>query len=304
MDILPRPVQRSIDATSVGYVASNVLKEESSAKVVGVTSRGIFLRSSSRWMVFISGEPYRSPLTITVRGVSGSLEGVYMGDVVNIHGGEMVIAGADLVIQYGSSALWQPRFPPNPASPKAERQNRLDLFSKEVMERKMGSGLSPVLSILIDWWGHREPSFEDSEPLHASIINIQSILPSREVNSLLEDLYKLLGAGQGLTPSGDDFIVGFLLSLNRWKGTLWPKDGLSDLNERLVTAAYDRTTTLSANLIDFAAQGQADERLINAVDYLMCGVNDIEGVVGDLLSWGSSSGADAFVGICTAITVR
>jgi hypothetical protein len=302
MDITREPGQQWIEALSVGYIASNVLNEERSAKVVGVTSRGMFLRSSSRWTVFISGEPYRSPLTVTVRDDGGSLRDVRIGDIVDFGGNELIIVGADLAIRCGSEVIWRPQFPPHPASTKVERLNRLALFVQEVMERKMGAGLNPILSMFMDWRDHKGSSPEASELLHAGIINAQVVLTAKEVNSLFEGLHNLLGMGQGLTPSGDDYIVGLLLSLNRWKDTLWPEDGLSDLNERLVTSAFDRTTTLSANLIECATCGQSDERLINAVDYLMCGgADEVERVVGDLLYWGNSSGVAAFCGIGTAL---
>ena len=106
--------------------------------------------------------------------------------------------------------------------------------------------------------------------------------------------------GSGLTPSGDDFVMGLLLSLNRWESVLQPGDNLSVLNTNVVESAYRCTTTLSANLIECGALGLADERLIQAVDLLATGKKEQAEILLGLLSWGNTSGIDAFVGMIVA----
>ena len=110
-----------------------------------------------------------------------------------------------------------------------------------------------------------------------------------------------LGAGSGLTPSGDDFLTGLLLAMNRWEAVLWPADNLGETNHLVVESAYRKTTRLSANLIELATLGQGDERLIDMVDQLMSDAPFEPATVLDLLDWGSSSGMDAFVGMAVAL---
>src|SRR5690606_30402866 len=71
---------------------------------------------------------------------------------------------------------------------------------------------------------------------------------------------RLLGLGRGLTASGDDFILGFLLLRNRWPANHADASWAQTLNQAIVDAAYARTTTLSANLIECATRGESDER--------------------------------------------
>ena len=66
-------------------------------------------------------------------------------------------------------------------------------------------------------------------------------------------------------------------------------------------AAYEKTTTLSANLIDCAARGLANERLINTLDWILTGEPGEANVIANLLGWGNSSGVDAFTGMAAAI---
>jgi hypothetical protein len=302
MSNIPQPGRRPIEATRVGYIAANVLKSERRAKVVGVTSRGIYLKSSSRWMVFVSGEAYSSPLTITTSDNGGCLDGVRIGDKVKLKQGVMVIADSDLEIEFGGSATWKARPPARPASSVGERMERLNTFGREVMRRKKGEGLGNLLPRILGWGPEGNDSGEGLNPLHRGVVELLPIIQAGQVGPLLESLVGLMGAGQGLTPAGDDFIVGLSLSWNRWKDILWSEDELCRLNKWLIEAAYKKTTMLSANLIECATYGQADERLIKAVDFLMCGEEDNVGrVVDELLGWGSSSGVDAFAGMATVL---
>ncbi|MEK7786367.1 MAG: DUF2877 domain-containing protein, partial [Chloroflexota bacterium] len=104
------------------------------------------------------------------------------------------------------------------------------------------------------------------------------------------------------TPSGDDVVAGLLLALDRWRPVLWPGGDLGRLNALVVEAAYKATTTLSANLIECAAQGESDERLVTALDSIVTGQPAASECAPLLLGWGNSSGADALVGMTLALT--
>ena len=79
---------------------------------------------------------------------------------------------------------------------------------------------------------------------------------------------------------------------------------LQDLNRRLVAAAYERTTRLSANLIECAALGESDERLLNVVDCILTGSPPVAECLPELLTWGSSSGVDALAGMAVATLAK
>jgi hypothetical protein len=127
-------------------------------------------------------------------------------------------------------------------------------------------------------------------------------LQNVEILPLTRLLSTFLGSGPGLTPSADDFILGLLLALNRWRIPPWETSDLHTFNFHLVEAAYKKTTTLSSNLIECASGGWANERLINALDWLVTGVASEPDVIDHMLDWGNSSGVDAFTGMVTSLT--
>jgi hypothetical protein len=83
---------------------------------------------------------------------------------------------------------------------------------------------------------------------------------------------------------------------------LFPGYDPRKLNSQIVASAYSKTSTLSANLIECAAHGQADERLIEALDWLMSGITPDHSSLEKLLRWGKTSGVDVFVGFVFALS--
>jgi hypothetical protein len=98
----------------------------------------------------------------------------------------------------------------------------------------------------------------------------------------------MLGRGRGLTPSGDDLAVGLLLVLNRWPEAVPSISDLSYLNQRLVEAAGQQTTSLSRSLIQCAISGNSDERLLWVVDSIFTGEPEESESLSYLLQWGAS----------------
>ena len=92
------------------------------------------------------------------------------------------------------------------------------------------------------------------------IRQLQNYIRNGEADPLARLLSNVLGSGPGLTPFVDDFTMGLLLSLNRWQNSNWTADALRDLNLKVVEAAYAKTISLSANLIECAALGLAGDR--------------------------------------------
>jgi hypothetical protein len=94
--------------------------------------------------------------------------------------------------------------------------------------------------------------------------------------------YALAGRGIGLTPTGDDVLMGVLYGLWVW----YPKH---DWMQAIVETAVSRTTTLSAAFLRAAAAGEAVEpwhHLVNGRAY----------AIQNILSIGHTSGADALTG--------
>ena len=268
-------------AASIGQMAFQVLSENREAFVIGTTSHGVFIRAGDR-IIFISFEAYRGPLTLTLNPPTNRLRSVTAGSTAIISSGRLILPSADTIISVERGDMWRPANAGHPARTPAERFESLCYLAREVLACRGDVGFGALL-------------------LLSTILELREALRT-DLSCAAEIACGLLGIGQGLTPSGDDVVMGLLLMLNRWRAALWPDGDLDSLNRRVVESAYTRTTILSANLIECAALGQADERLINVVDCIVIGHPSESECVPLVLGWGASSGIDALVGMALAVT--
>ena len=110
----------------------------------------------------------------------------------------------------------------------------------------------------------------------------------------------LVGAGPGLTPSGDDVLCGVLLGLR-----LHPRGSAALAAElwRAVQPRLTATTSLSAALLREAADGYAVEPVVRLLERLAVvgtpnpPARSVAEAVGDVLAIGHTSGADLLGGL-------
>jgi Protein of unknown function (DUF2877) len=110
---------------------------------------------------------------------------------------------------------------------------------------------------------------------------------------------QLVGAGQGLTPGGDDALCAVLLALNG-VGAPLPVALLG----AAVRHRWTSTTSLSASLLHAARRGYAAPEVVTLVDRALRG--DLPGARASMaatLAIGHSSGADLVAGLAGALRV-
>ena len=255
--------------SNIGSIALRSLAQAQEAQVWGVTSRGLFLHLPSGWIVFLSAEPFRGPLTLNFPEIPPALQAAAPGTAVEIQAGGIYFKELDVTIQLNSVVIWSaPPLPDARAERLTQRLQRLE----QVVQR-----------------------------LQNAAISVQLKAKSYQLSAISHQLTQNLGLGTGLTPAGDDVALGFLLAANRWRELLFPDVDLQSTNHAIQQAACAKTSTLSANLIDCAIQGQADERLILALDGIITRQPGPEKCISYLSGWGSSSGAWALQGMALAI---
>ena len=113
----------------------------------------------------------------------------------------------------------------------------------------------------------------------------------------------LIGFGEGLTPAGDDCVLGALAAVHRLAHG-WLAADAGEL-DRLAEAARTRTTDLARDFLLEAIDGRFAEPVLALLTALS---DDLaEDAAGRLLSVGATSGADTLCGIrlgCRALEAR
>jgi Protein of unknown function (DUF2877) len=121
---------------------------------------------------------------------------------------------------------------------------------------------------------------------------------------LLEAARRLVGLGPGLTPSGDDFLVGYFRGL--W---LLSRDhaGICDilelLREALLPTLETQTTRVGTEFIRYALDGAFAEVLDRAAEALMTPTHPqpAQSAIRTLLAQGQTSGTDTMLGLLSSL---
>jgi len=290
-----------LKAAYSGYQALDALDRSREVFIMGISSYGIYIKTSVPWVVFLSFERFRGPLTINLQEIPKSLRLIGGDEPLHIDQGLLKFPRINLTISATDAKIW--RAPPTPIHclSSSERRNHVIDIALDVLKQVDNLGYSAQLASLVKPLETETPFSETRQRGQVDLFQIQKYYLDRDFHNLVGSLDNLIGSGEGLTPGGDDVLIGLLLSLNRWKDVLWRNNSLTELNQFLIRSAYKSTTTISGNLIECAAAGQADERLIHALDWMMTGIAGYDEIVSQLLSWGNTSGLNAFIGMVVAI---
>ncbi len=282
-------------ATAIGNQADQILKTRKYASVAGTSRRGIFLQAFWTPTLYISRDPFRGPLTINATVEPGPFCDIQEGERASLDQFSIYFPDSEYKIEIINPLIWKPGPPPKCRTLSAEKIHHIIDLAKALQP---GNPYLPLLDLSVT-------ETPDSKGGFAGIV--EHIQPIREALSsdyplgAFEDFQKILGAGPGLTPLGDDFIVGVLLAAHRTNRQLrWPShDRFSTL---LISRAMSRTTLVSWSLLKCALEGEADERIIRVLDELIAGREIPENELICLLSWGSSSGIGVLAGMLLVLT--
>ena len=265
---------------------------------MGVTSRGVFLHLETDWVIFLSDEAFRGPLTLNLQPGWRTRSSLRPGMPAKTFPGEIFFPTTELAVSTRLAVPWQAPLPGQEALPAAQRKALLAECARQLPGEKKSQPLEALFSTSL---GDKKTPATADNPFLPHMRCLQETLRTGDSEPIAGCIQSVLGLGTGLTPAGDDLVLGLMLALNRWEAALAKHLSLEILNARVLALAYQKTTTLSANLIECASRGQGDERLLLALDGLMTGEPPANLCAAHLATWGNSSGLDALAGMALAL---
>jgi hypothetical protein len=221
------------------------------------------------------------PFSIVVAGQPGCFESFSTGESAIAYPGSLT-AGS-LHIDLNAAQIWEPRLvcPAHPLSPNAAITSIIQPYTDWPNTAEIGLAASQRLS-------------EAAARLNRAIAQAESIKEDKEIAAAAG---QLAGLGSGLTPAGDDFLVGVMAAL--WL------TGQRALLPKLADIAAPRTTALSAAFLRAAAQGEFIEPWHALAQALCIGeVESFRQAVAGVAQFGASSGRDALAGFTTTIRAK
>jgi hypothetical protein len=186
----------------------------------------------------------------------------------------------------------------------------IDLKAAEIWEPRLVCPsqplfLDPALASIIqsytDWPNAAEVGLAASRRLSEAAARLNQALAQTKRNESDNEIAaaagQLAGLGSGLTPAGDDFLIGVMAAL--WL------TGQRALLPKLANIAAPRTTALSAAFLRAAAQGEFIEPWHALAQALCTGeVESFRRAVEGVAQFGASSGRDALAGFMKTIQAK
>lgn len=213
--------------------------------------------------------------------------GIRQGDSVRAGGGSLAIAGKAMVNVAGA-AIWR--------TPVPETHCATGLLRRRLAEAEAAIWRNGTPGGFIEGMADTEVARLTTRMLHEGADGLALALGRGETEAALAHAGRLIGLGPGLTPSGDDFLVGLLAAraLCRRQG-----DPGSDVFARGVARlAKSATNPISYAAIAKAARGEVRERVARLIIALGSATAEpFAHALAQVLAIGSSSGTEIAFGV-------
>jgi hypothetical protein len=222
--------------------------------------------------------------------------GLHAGMAVFASGATIRIPDAGFEIQFDAAARWSPRLrsSADAADTAAARWRRRAGATRAIARgRASAAGFGALL---------REDVAHDpvgilgvARPILSELV---VALETGDRTRAAEVAARLVGLGPGLTPSGDDALVGLEAALH---ALARPLAGFLAL---AMGDVEGRTTALAATLLRHAGAGEFAERLHSLLAALL-GSDDeaIPAAIDRAVAWGATSGTDCLLGVLIGLDV-
>ncbi len=289
-----------LTVSRIGSVASRVLNEARSGRVAAVFERSVYVDFDGRFVCFGSEEIGNGPLNALVppASVNWCACAVTRGDRVCVDASGVSL-GRRCTLDASNARVWMPPAPGLVRDVAALSSNLENLHTA----LRLSAPASGLAGLVCGVSASATPN-----PLHVyaskPFAELRRWLAAsledgwRGVSACPRDVCGLLGAGPGLTPSGDDLLAGAMVTLHR----LGESRVLAELAERVGAELANRTNAISAAHLIAAMEGLAAEPIISTIDNLIhrpCVAP--EAIMRRLCSIGATSGSDGLAGIVAVL---
>lgn len=292
-------------AISMGSFAKGMLDRRRIGEVHSVFKNSLYVLTKDGRLISIVGpNSYNMPINIRVRlpkGLAIGDLGLSPGAPVR-RSGDLLIVGGDLSINLRGAAIWEPTKGKPPALDAAKLLHSIGeiegVASKWIPSGGLGS-LIPHRRALISGDPAGIPLGNPMTSKAAlGIAGLFKAIKERDPNGIDRSVRGLIGLGPGLTPSGDDFLMGFFAS------SMFGMRGRRDrfgpsmaLLRRSILRARSLTTPVSQELFLHAIEGGVAEPIDDLIVGIFHGVPWLDRLTRRAIEMGETSGGDIVLGV-------
>ncbi len=289
-----------VQNNTVGMIANGWIPEKTTANILGHTSSGLFLQlPEEQKIIYLTNYPDFGPINLNITPPLPELWN--KGKTINIYkeNGTIRFHYGQKTIRVENYDLWK-NPPPTPYTIHKETFNqRIKKITNQLTLIKGSHGFVPLFSNLFN--NNPNPQTDSlTVQIWETIQHLKKACLNQDQTAFLSFVTPLLSFGRGLTPSGDDFLCGFIYCLTRKSTNHSLVKFLESVKIALLSTAAARTTSISVSLLTCAFMGEAHNRTQAMTDVLTTEEISLENQAMRMAGWGSSSGADTTLGIIIA----
>jgi hypothetical protein len=270
---------------SVKRLGYRVPRVQFDGTVHAVFARACYIECGDTLLTLAAATLADGPTTLLLGSeAAADLRGAFRrGDTVRCRGGRVHSRGAALDLR--SAQTWQV---PDPRPDLAAS----DIPVRVALARTRLAQVRRTHSSVLDRSGE------------AAIARLTRACRDLDSANALDHATRFVGWGEGLTPAGDDYLVGLCAAL----GALVQRDaGRRDFLDRLrefLAAQQSRTTPIAAHCLKLAALGHFNADILRAIDALRSETDShaAQRALDDVMAVGATSGADVLTGILSGFT--
>jgi hypothetical protein len=292
-------------ASLVGSLVLELLADSPDGRVIGAFSTALALEIRAL-VVTLTPTHTGLPLGISLPSMALSEGRGWIGQIVRVSASQLVIDGAEFSVALHGVPVWDGRAALARLTPSAQEVRQ----ALTILGAWMEGGARRAFPA-----STAEPGLRHGIPNHTAdgvfATALQAAMSDARRGLLLGDekllagaTERLLGAGPGLTPSGDDILCGMLLTLHTGRAA-WPHTAMSlaRLTSIIRSLATSHTNLFGRSALHAACLGHAGELVCNALGALLSGSPDTPSWLEQLSGLGATSGIDTLHGIHTGLQV-
>ena len=210
------------------------------------------------------------------------------GELVEVRPGALRTRRLDL--RWAQAAIWRPDEP------------RTLLPRTLLSGARIDARLSAAAACLVRFRGLRSSVLDGAAA--PVTVALQQACRSLEPGEAARQVERLIGWGEGLTPSGDDFLVGLLAGLQALVRADPRRRSFLDALATAIVRGTVRTTPVAAHYLRLAAAGDFTEPVVVLRHALLAGPDhdDVDRALRIALAVGATSGADTVSGLLAGLS--
>lgn len=281
----------AFSALSIGYLAANRLADNDRLQVHSCFQRSLNLRHPDGYLLpLLSGDFQDLPDAIRISLSRGWdwRHHARSGQTATFHHG--VLQGTGWSVALGGAPCWHPGLMDAGAPALLNAQGHYATLARQLGQYCVKHPCESDLQLL--------PEEEQSGALCNPPQRVVQLWLPDSPQRLAAEVSALIGYGRGLTPDGDDYLLGYLAALWPWRQS--PEIASHDGALRgLIGSQLARTNDISRHYLARALEGHFSAPICQLMLVLGSAVSatQVQAAALEVMQFGASSGVDCLAGI-------